>query len=158
MQSKAYIIGYGQTKCGFFPDRDLRSLLSEAYVKALDYSGIDPKEIQQTWLGHYPKQCDLQMTVGQVAIEAIGLGSRVGCICIEQACASAGQVIHDASLAIESGRYRCVIIMGFGKMTDSMIYSGREDSVHRQGWIQTSLRILQKPPAVFFGLPVISNP
>ena len=60
MQSKAYVIGYGQTKCGFFADRDMRSLISEAYIKALDYSGIDPKEIQQMWLSHYPPQCDLQ--------------------------------------------------------------------------------------------------
>jgi acetyl-CoA acetyltransferase len=58
------------------------------------------------------------MTTGQVAIEAVGLGSRVGCICVEQACASGGQAIHDASLAIESGRYRCVLIIGFGKMSD----------------------------------------
>jgi len=126
MQSKAYVVGYGQTKCGFFADRDMRSLISEAYIKALDYSGIDPKEIQQMWLSHYPKQSDLQMTAGQVAIEAVGLGSRVGCICIEQACASGGQAIHDAALGIESGRYRCVLLMGFGKMTDSMIPSGRE--------------------------------
>ncbi|MFC2008101.1 thiolase family protein [Chloroflexota bacterium] len=126
MQSKAYIIGYGQTKCGFFAERDVRSLISDAYIKALDYSGIDPDEIQQMWLSHYPPQADLQMTVGQVAIEAVGLGSRVGCICIEQACASGGQAIHDAALAIESGRYQCILLAGFGKMTDSMIPSGRD--------------------------------
>jgi len=130
--SKAYIIGYGQTKCGFFADRDMRSLISEAYIKALDYSGIDPGEIQQMWLSQYPKTADMQMTTGQVAIEAVGLGSRVGCICVEQACASGGQAIHDASLAIESGRYRCVLIIGFGKMSDSMIPSGR-DGLYFQG-------------------------
>lgn len=126
MPGKAYIIGYGQTKCGFFADRDVRSLISEAYIKALDYSGIDPKEIQQMWLSHYPPQTDLQMTVGQVAIDAVGLGSRVGCICIEQACASGGQAIHDAALGIDSGKYQCVLLMGFGKMSDSMIPSGRD--------------------------------
>ena len=47
MQSRAYILGYGQTKCGFYAERDMRSLISEAYIKALDYSGIDPQEIQQ---------------------------------------------------------------------------------------------------------------
>jgi acetyl-CoA acetyltransferase len=117
--SKAYIIGYGQTKCGFFPERDMRSLLSDAYIKAIQYSGIDPKEIGQIWLSHFPKLGD-QMTSGQVAIEAVGLGSRVGCITIEQACASTGQAIHDAALGIESGRYECVLLLGFAKMTDSM--------------------------------------
>lgn len=120
MQRKAYILGYGQTKCGFFPDRDMRSLISESYVKLLDYSGIEPKDIQQIWLSHYPMQCDLQATSGQVAIEAVGLGSRVGCITIEQACASTGQAIHDAVLAIESGRYDCVLLLGFAKMMDTM--------------------------------------
>ena len=129
---KAYIIGYGQTKCGFFGHRDMRSLISEAYIKAIDYSGIDPGDIQQMWLSHYPKHADMQMTAGQVAIEAVGLGSRVGCICVEQACASGGQAIHDASLAIEAGRYRCVLIIGFGKMTDSMTASGRE-GIYVQG-------------------------
>ena len=117
--SKAYIIGYGQTKCGFFPERDMRSLLSDAYIKAMQYSGIDPKEIGQIWLSHYPKLGE-QVTSGQVAIEAVGLGSRVGCITIEQACASTGQAIHDAALGIESGRYECVLLLGFAKMTDSM--------------------------------------
>lgn len=126
MQSKAYIVGYGQTKCGFFAERDMRSLLSEAYIKALEYSGVSPKEIQQMWLSHYPQQADLQMTAGQVAIEAVGLGSRVGCICIEQACSSGGQVIHDTALAIESGRYQCILLVGYGKMSDSMTASGRE--------------------------------
>ena len=120
MQSKAYILSYGQTKCGFFADRDMRSLISEAYVKALEYSGIEPKHIQQMWLSQYPLQCDLQATAGQVAIDAVGLGSRIGCITIEQACASGGQAIHDASLAVESGRYDCVLVIGFAKMADSM--------------------------------------
>jgi hypothetical protein len=57
--SKAYIIGYGQTKCGFFADRDMRSLISEAYIKAFHYSGIDPGEIQQMWLSQYPKTADM---------------------------------------------------------------------------------------------------
>ena len=124
--SKAYILGYGQTKCGFYAERDMRSLISEAYIKAIDYTGIDPGDIQQMWLSHYPQQSDMQATAGQVAIEAVGLGSRVGCITVEQACTSGGQAMHDATLAIEAGRYRCVIVIGFGKMTDSMIYSGRE--------------------------------
>ena len=98
----------------------MRSLISEAYIKALEYSGIEPKDIQQMWLSQYPLQCDMQATAGQVAVEAVGLGSRVGCITIEQACASAGQAIHDASLAIEAGRYNCVLLVGFAKMSDSM--------------------------------------
>jgi acetyl-CoA C-acetyltransferase len=120
MGSKAYVIGYGQTKSGFFPDRDMRSLLSEAYIKALDYSGIEPKQIQQMWLSHYPPQCDLQMTAGQLAIDAVGLGSRAGCISVEQACCSGSIAIHEASLAIESGRYDCVLVLGFAKMSDSL--------------------------------------
>ncbi len=120
MQSKAYVIGWGQTKCGFYPERDMRSLISEAYIKALQMSKVEPKEIQQMWLSHYPLQCDLQATAGQVAIDAVGLGSRVGCITIEQACCSGGQAIHDTVLGIESGRYDCVLLVGFGKMGDTM--------------------------------------
>ncbi|MFC1872833.1 thiolase family protein [Chloroflexota bacterium] len=120
MQNKAYILGYGQTKCGFYPDRGISGLISEAYLNALDYSGIEPRNIQQMWLSQAPLQCDLQATAGQVAVDAVGLGSRVGCITIEQACASGGQAIHDASLAIESGRYDCVLVVGFAKMADSM--------------------------------------
>lgn len=120
MDRKAYIVGYGQTRCGFFPEKGMRSLISEAYIKALEYSGVDPKDIQQMWLSQYPLQCDLQSTAGQVAVEAVGLGSRVGCITIEQACASGGQAIHDSSLAVASGRYDCVLLIGFAKMTDTM--------------------------------------
>jgi acetyl-CoA C-acetyltransferase len=125
MQSRAYVIGYGQVKCGFYPKRDMRSLLSEAFVKAIEHSKIEPKQIQQMWLSHYPVACDLQATAGQVAIEAVGLGTRIGCITIEQACCSGGQVIHDATLAIDSGRYDCIMIAAFAKIGDSMRPSER---------------------------------
>ncbi len=139
MHSKAHVLGYGQTKCGFFADRDMRSLLSEAYIKALAYSGVEPRQIQQMWLSHYPPQCDLQMTAGQLAIDAVGLGSRVGCITIEQACTSGSITIHDAALAIESGRYNCVLVLGFAKMTDSMRNWGRPNLyAHPEGPFEES--------------------
>jgi acetyl-CoA acetyltransferase len=121
MDRKAYIVGYGQTKHGFLPDRDMKDLLAEAYVNALKYTGVDPKRIQQVWLSHYPTHADMQMTAGQPTVDAIGLGSRVGCITIEQACASGGQALHDAALAIESGYYDLVLLMGVGKLMDSMV-------------------------------------
>ncbi len=89
-------------------------------MKALNYSGIDPKEIQQMWLAHYPVQADMQTTAGQVAVDAVGLSTRVGCITIEQACCSGSQAIHDAVLSIEAGRYDCVLLVGVGKTRDSM--------------------------------------
>jgi acetyl-CoA C-acetyltransferase len=134
MERKAYIVGYGQTRCGFFAARDMRSLISEAYIKALQNCGVEPRDIQQMWLSQYPLQCDLQSTAGQVAIDAVGLASRVGCITIEQACASGGQTIHDASLGIESGRYECIIVAGFAKMADSLRRGERVGNVaYRMG-------------------------
>lgn len=61
------------------------------------------------WLSHYPTLSDMQMTAGLVVVDTLGVSGRMGCICVEQACTSGGQALHDAWLAVASGRYDCVL-------------------------------------------------
>lgn len=119
---KVYVIGKGQTKRGYFPERDIRSLVAEATFKALDDAHLDISEIGQGWLSHYPTTTDMQMTAGQVVIDAIGASAKFGCIHIEEACNSSGQAIHDAFLGVASGIYNTGLIMGVAKMQDSFDY------------------------------------
>lgn len=117
-----YIIGKGQTKRGYFPERDIRSLAAEATFKALDDAELSIKDIGQAWLSHYPSTADMQMTAGQVIIDAIGAPPEMGCIHIEEACTSGGQAMHDACLAVASGRYETALVIGIGKHQDSFDY------------------------------------
>lgn len=119
---KVYIIGRGQTKRGYFAERDLRNLVAEATFKALDDAHLDISQIGQAWLSHYPTTTDMQMTAGQVVVDAIGASARFGCIHIEEACTSGGQAIHDAFMGIASGIYKTGLVIGVAKMLDSFDY------------------------------------
>lgn len=119
---KVYIIGKGQTKRGYFAERDLRSLVAEATFKALDDAHMDISDINQAWLSHYPTTTDMQMTAGQVVVDAIGASARFGCIHIEEACTSGGQAIHDGFMGVASGIYKTGLVIGVGKLLDSFDY------------------------------------
>src|SRR5450756_1815062 len=68
-----YILGVGQTKRGWFPERGLGSLVAEAGFKATDDAGILMTKVEQVWFGHYHPAASLQFTSGQVVCEALGL-------------------------------------------------------------------------------------
>src|SRR5450756_3234378 len=44
-----YILGVGQTKRGWFPERGLGSLVAEAGFKATDDAGIPMTKVEQVW-------------------------------------------------------------------------------------------------------------
>ena len=81
-----YILGVGQTKRGWWPERNLGSLTAEAAFAAVDDAEIEMTEVQQGWFGHYNPSASQQTTSGQVIVEAIGLSAKAGVRNVEHAC------------------------------------------------------------------------
>jgi acetyl-CoA acetyltransferase len=73
-----YILGVGQTKRGWFPQRSLGSLAAEAGFAATDDAQIEMDKVQQGWFGHYNPTASMQITSGQVVVEALGLSAKAG--------------------------------------------------------------------------------
>lgn len=110
------IIGAYQTRHGNHSDRLLRDLISEAGNGAIKNAGIDRKEIQAVYVGNYAGQeFNAQNTMGSYAATILGLGNRPAQK-LEGACASGGLAVRAGFLAVATGIYDTVLVLGVEKM------------------------------------------
>ncbi len=110
------IIGACETVHGNHSDRVLRDLVTEAGNGAIRDAGIDRKEIQAVYVGNYAGQeFNFQNTMGSYAATILGLGDRPA-MKLEGACASGGLAMRQGFLAVASGLYDTVLVLGVEKM------------------------------------------
>ncbi|EQA45578.1 thiolase, C-terminal domain protein [Leptospira broomii serovar Hurstbridge str. 5399] len=110
------IVGAYETLHGNHKDRTLRDLVTEAGNGAVRDSGIDRKEIQAVYVGNYAgNEFNAQNTMGSYAANLLGLGDRPA-IRTEGACASGGIAMRQGFLAVASGLYDTVLVLGVEKM------------------------------------------
>lgn len=110
------IIGACETVHGNHSDRVLRDLVTEAGKGAIRDAGIDRKEIQAVYVGNYAGQeFNNQNTMGSYAATILGLGDRPA-MKLEGACASGGLAMRQGFLAVASGLYDTVLVLGVEKM------------------------------------------
>lgn len=110
------IIGAYQTEHGNHSGRLLRDLVTEAGNGAITNSGINRKEIQAVYVGNYAGQeFNGQNTMGSYAATILGLGDKPAQK-LEGACASGGLAARAGFLAVASGLYDTVLVLGVEKM------------------------------------------
>ncbi|OGR11181.1 MAG: hypothetical protein A2097_04485 [Desulfobacula sp. GWF2_41_7] len=127
--NKASIIGAYNTKFGAFVEknretgevRDTKSfydLLEEAGRGAIEDAGISAKEIDGIWIG----SCSPSKFINQEHVAPLGLEVApedlmfVPATRTEAACASSSIALYNAAFAIESGRFKRVLVIGVEKM------------------------------------------
>ena len=115
------IIGTGLTKFGEHWEKGLRDLAVEAGAQAIGEADVHGKDIQAFYGGNM----SAGRFVGQEHVAAM-MADRAGltpapAVRVEAACASGGLAVREAYLAIRSGEYDCVMVVGAEKMTD--VYS-----------------------------------
>ncbi len=115
--SKAVIAGVGMTVFGKHQERGLRSLALEAANAALQDAGMDMGEINVVFFANAAGGflTGQEMIRGQASLRGIGLAGKP-VINVENACASGSTAVHMACLALESGRYDNVLVVGAEKM------------------------------------------
>ena len=111
------VVGIGKTKYGVLNEKTFLDISVEAGKKAMEDAGIGAEEIDALYLGNYGgsdfiNQNHLAPYVGS----ALGLGARVACTHVENACASGGSAVREGILAINSGTARVVLVIGVEKM------------------------------------------
>jgi acetyl-CoA C-acetyltransferase len=127
--SKVSIIGAYNTKFGAFVKKnketgeviDLKSiyeLLIEAGKGAISDSGLSAKEIDAVWIGSCsPSLFTNQEHLAPLAVEIDPDGLKYKPMTrVEGACASSSLAVYDAVYAIESGRFKNVLVIGVEKM------------------------------------------
>jgi acetyl-CoA C-acetyltransferase len=111
------ITGAGKTAFGAFQGRDLRSLAVEAGEKCLKNGHVSPSQVEAFYLGNFAGPSFVgQNHLAPYVSTALGIYD-VPATRIEAACASGGSAFFHAFLAVASGIYDCVLVMGVEKMT-----------------------------------------
>jgi len=114
---KVNIAGAATTKFGELWRRSPRDLIKEAASNALEQAKIKPSRVEAVFVGNM-----LSSALGNQdhlgAFFAEELGMPVAAMKIEGACASGGLAIHAGVMAIQSGLYETVLVLGVEKMTD----------------------------------------
>lgn len=120
MAGKVYVIGAGATKIGEHWERSLRELAAEALFAAVKDAGIDKREIEGIYVGNMMSgELQGQEHLGALVATWAGIPGVAACK-VEAACASGGVAFHQAYLAVASGLYDCVAVVGVEKMTDAL--------------------------------------
>lgn len=116
----AFVTGIGFHPFGRHPDKTLKELAATAALAALADAGLDPDGIGAAFCSNaYAGLLNGQESVrGETWLRSIGVGA-IPIVNVENACAGGGTAIHLATMAVRSGTYDDVLVLGAEKM-----YSG----------------------------------
>lgn len=117
MGSRVAVVGVGVTKFGIRANVGWKELVCEAMYEAFGNVNMDPKEIEMGFAACSSPNTIDQLPVGSCVAEYAGLAP-LGMWSTAEQCASSQVAIINGVLAIRSGLYDKVLIIGFDKMTD----------------------------------------
>ena len=111
------VIGFGKTRFGAFPDRDLRSLAVEAGQRSLAKANVRPAQIESFFLGNFAGPSFVgQNHLAPYVSTAIGING-VPATRVEAACASSGSAFYHGWTEVAAGVRDIVMVVGVEKMT-----------------------------------------
>lgn len=114
---KPIIVGWGHTPFGKFDQLSLEDLIHVAAKEALASAGIEGKDVDAVWLGHFNSGLVRDSFCSSMVLSADpGLRYKPAVRC-ENACASGSAAVYGAIDAIQSGRIKVALVVGAEKMT-----------------------------------------
>ncbi len=117
---RVFVAGIGLTRIGEHWEKSLRTLFTEAALKAVDNAGVKLGDIEALYVSNMSSgYLQGQEHLGSLMATWLGIPGVAACK-VEAACGSGGVAFHQAFLAIASGLYDCVLVGGVEKMTDTM--------------------------------------
>ena len=108
-----YITGVGYHPFGRFADTSLKALAATAALGALDDAGITVRDVDAAICANaYAGLLNGQESIrGETWLRGIGLGG-APVMNVENACASGSTAFHLACMAVASGQYATVLVVG----------------------------------------------
>ena len=114
--SSTCIIGWGHTPFGKLDAVDAEQLIRDAVQPALDSAGLQAQDIDGVFVGHYNGGFMPQDFTGALVAMAVPGLRHVPAVRLENACATGSAAIWAAMDAVESGRVRHALVVGFEVM------------------------------------------
>ncbi|HDZ73794.1 MAG TPA: thiolase domain-containing protein [Aurantimonas coralicida] len=116
MTNTISIVGSGHTKFGRL-EQNLEELIVEATRQAVEEAGLDPKEIDAVFLGHFNSGLVTDGFASSLIHQAYPEFRFKPSMRAENACASGSAAIHAGMNAIQAGKAKTVLVVGAEKMT-----------------------------------------
>ena len=111
------IVGWGHSKFGRFDALGLEELIHSVAREAMASAGIEGKDVDAVWLGHFNSGLVPDTFCASMVLSADpGLRFKPANRC-ENACATGSAAVYAAIDAIRSGRVRVALVVGAEKMT-----------------------------------------
>jgi acetyl-CoA C-acetyltransferase len=116
MTATSYIVGWGHTPFGKLDNLDIEQLVRDAALPAIESAGLEPKDIDGIFIGHFNGGFVRQDFSGAMAAVAIPEFRHTPSVRLENACATGSAAIWAGLDALASGRMKRVLVLGFEKM------------------------------------------
>jgi acetyl-CoA C-acetyltransferase len=116
MTTNSYIVGWGHTPFGKLDNVDIEQLIRDAALPAIASAGLEPKDIDGIFIGHFNGGFVRQDFSGAMAAVAIPEFRHTPSVRLENACATGSAAIWAGLDALASGRMKRVLVLGFEKM------------------------------------------
>ncbi len=110
------IIGWGHTQFGKLDNIDNEQLFRDAALQALDNAGLEPKDIDGIFVGTFNGGFVPQDFGASIASLAIPEFRHTPSVRMENACATGSAALYSAMDAIQAGRMKRVLVVGYEKM------------------------------------------
>ena len=111
-----YIVGWGHTPFGKLDNTDLEQLIRDAALPAVASAGLELKDIDGIFVGHFNGGFVRQDFSGALVAVAIPELRHVPSVRLENACATGSAAIWAAIDALQSGRIQRALVIGLEKM------------------------------------------
>ncbi len=112
------IVGIGQTKVKENWTKSLRELTTEAVLAALKDAHVD--HVDAIYVGNMLSgELGGQENLGALVADQLGMDG-IETLKVEAACGSGAAAAHVGKLAVASGQFETVVVVGVEKMTDSV--------------------------------------
>jgi acetyl-CoA C-acetyltransferase len=116
MKQTPHIIGWGHTRFGKLDNADLEQLIRDAALPAIESAGLAPADIDGVFVGTFNGGFVPQDFGGALAGVAIPELRFKPSVRLENACATGSAAIWAALDALQSGRMKHALVVGFEKM------------------------------------------
>ena len=111
------ITGWSHSAFGRLDGVDLESLICQVSKEAIADAGIDARDIDAIWLGHFGSGLIQENFCASLVMQGDDALRWKPATRVENACASGSAALYAALDAVESGRVRMALVVGAEKMT-----------------------------------------
>jgi acetyl-CoA C-acetyltransferase len=116
MSTQPYMVGWGHTPFGKLDGLEIEQMIKDAALPAVQNAGLELKDIDGIFIGHFNGGFVKQDFSGAMAAVAIPEFRHVPSVRIENACATGSAAIWAGLDALASGRMKRVLVIGYEKM------------------------------------------